>query len=177
MSSPGTYNSDQLRIIPHPSLSGHFLIESAQSIPLSPEELFPFYGDPLNLERITPPWLHFHVVTPLPIEMRQGITLDYRLRLHGIPLKWRSIISHWESPFRFVDEQLIGPYRKWHHEHLFESAPYGTRVVDRVTYAPPGGRWINRFFVQPDLFKIFHYRNQTLRQLLTPNDKSGAKRT
>lgn len=156
---------DLLRIGPHPDRKGEFLIEARQWISRSPTELFPFYGDPLNLERITPPWLHFQVVTPQPIEMASGLFLDYRLRLRGIPLRWRSEISVWDPPYRFVDEQRLGPYRKWHHEHLFEPAGKGTTILDRVTYVPRGGRLINTLFVQPDLNRIFRFRQQKLAEI------------
>ncbi len=167
MSPVSPFAQDQLRIIPHPELNGSYLIEADQWIPLTPAEIFSFYGDPFNLERITPPWLQFRVVTPLPIEMQEGLKLDYRLKLHGLPVKWQSLISAWEPPHRFVDQQVIGPYRRWYHEHLFQELEGGTRVIDRVTYAVPGGRLINRFFVQPDLMKIFRYRREVLEEVFS----------
>jgi ligand-binding SRPBCC domain-containing protein len=84
-------------------------------------DVFEFFSDAYNLEEITPPWLHFSVQTPAPIEMKRGALIDYRLRLHGIPIHWRTEITAWEPPFRFVDEQLRGPYRYWRHERrIFE---------------------------------------------------------
>ena len=88
--------------------------------------------------------------------------IDYRLRVHGVPVRWRTEITAWEPPHRFVDDQLRGPYRWWHHEHLFEAVDGGTRAVDRVDYAPTGGRLANRLLVQRDLERIFAYRQRVL---------------
>lgn len=131
--------------------------------PLS--EVFPFFADARNLERITPPWLRFHVLTPGDIEMREGLTIDYRLRLRGIPIRWTSRISAWEPPGRFVDEQERGPYLAWHHEHRFREVDGMTVAEDDVAYAVPGGRLVNRFLVAPDLRRVFAYRSTRLREI------------
>ena len=159
--------TETLRIAPHPTLKGHSLIEAAQWFPLPVDKVFSFFSDPFNLEEITPPWLHFQVLHDPPLAIVQGLELNYRLRLHGLPLKWRSRISVWEPIQAFVDEQLIGPYRTWYHEHRFEPSQNGTLVLDRVTYAVPGGERINRWFVQPDLLKIFSYRQTALARILS----------
>ena len=91
--------------------------------------------------------------------------IDYKLRLHGIPIRWQSEISIWEPPTRFVDRQTRGPYRLWHHEHSFVERDGGTLVIDHVNYRPPGGRLVNRLFVVPDLRKIFGFRMQKLSEL------------
>ena len=135
-------------------------------VPRDLEPVFAFFSDARNLEEITPPWLHFHVVTPEPIEMRVGTLIDYRLRLHGIPLRWQSEITAWKPPARFVDEQRRGPYRLWVHEHTFAATPEGTLVRDHVQYAVLGGRLIERFFVRPDVEKIFAYRRDCLTRIL-----------
>jgi ligand-binding SRPBCC domain-containing protein len=109
--------------------------------------------------------MHFRVVTPAPIRIEPGTVIDYQLRIHGIPLRWRSKIAVWEPPQRFVDEQVRGPYRRWHHEHLFDETPGGTRIRDIVHYAVPGGRLVHALFVKPDLLKIFAYRTKRLREL------------
>jgi ligand-binding SRPBCC domain-containing protein len=133
-------------------------------LPLPPEELFPFFADVANLEAITPPWLHFHIVTPPPIVMREGALIDYRLRVHGLPLRWRTRISAWQPPHRFVDEQIRGPYRRWIHEHTFESRPGGTLARDVVRYAVPFDFLAHHWFVRPDVERIFQYRSAALTQ-------------
>lgn len=133
-------------------------------------EVFPFFADARNLETLTPPWLRFEILTPLPIEMRVGCLIDYQLRLHGLPLRWRSEITVWEPPTRFVDEQRRGPYRFWAHEHRFVEHDGGTWVGDHVRYAVWGGRLLEALFVRPDLNRIFAYRRDKLRALFgTPN--------
>lgn len=134
-------------------------------LPQPPAEVFRFFADATNLEMLTPPWLGFSILTPAPIEMRAGTRIDYRLRLRGIPVRWQSEITVWEPPERFIDEQRRGPYRVWIHEHNFRPQGAGTLVGDRVQYAVPGGKFINRFLVAPDLKKIFDYRHSALRQL------------
>ena len=136
-------------------------------IPRPLEDVFPFFADAHNLEAITPPLLKFRIVTPGPIEMREGALIDYRLSLHGIPFGWRTRIAAWEPPYRFVDEQLKGPYSLWHHEHTFEERDGGTLCVDVVDYAFFGGDLIHRLFVKPDLDRIFAYRKQRMVELLT----------
>src|SRR5579871_5848818 len=89
-----------------------------QFLPRPLEEVFPFFADAGNLPILTPPWLHFHILTTRPIEMRRGALIDYRLRIHGLPIRWQSEIVEWDPPHRFVDEQRRGPYRLWHHEHV-----------------------------------------------------------
>jgi ligand-binding SRPBCC domain-containing protein len=139
-----------------------YVLERRQRLELPPERAFEFYGDALNLEAITPPWLGFRVVTPGPIEMRPGALIDYRLRLHGVPVRWRTRIAVWEPPLRFVDVQVRGPYAMWEHEHSF--APVGSDAVvirDRVRYALPFGavgRLAHRLFVARDLERIFDFR-------------------
>jgi len=139
-----------------------FRLEREQYIPLGLEATFAFFADARNLERLTPPWLHFQVLTPGLIEMRAGTLIDYRLRTRGIPVRWRSEITAWEPPHRFVDVQRWGPYRAWQHTHTFKRLGSGTLVRDVVSYAVPGGDVINRFLVGPDLAKIFDYRARQL---------------
>jgi ligand-binding SRPBCC domain-containing protein len=105
-------------------------------VPAPLEAAFAFFSDASNLERLTPGWVQFSIVTPLPVVMRAGLEIDYRIRLHGLPLAWRSRIDVWEPNHRFVDRQTAGPYVWWRHEHRFETAGAGTRVIDEVEYLP-----------------------------------------
>jgi ligand-binding SRPBCC domain-containing protein len=126
------------------------------------EEVFPFFADARNLEALTPPWLRFEVRTPAPIEMRAGALIDYRLRVHGLPLRWQSEITAWDPPHLFVDEQRRGPYRLWRHEHRFRADGDGTLVEDEVTYAVWGGGLVDALFVKRDLARIFAFRREAL---------------
>lgn len=139
--------------------------ETHLTIPRPRGEVFRFFADATNLERITPPWLRFRIVTPLPITMQVGVCIDYRLRVHGVPFSWRTRIAAWEPPYRFVDEQLRGPYRRWVHEHLFLEGEAGTTCVDRVEYAVPGGALLDRLLVRRDVERIFAFRRGALLQL------------
>lgn len=131
-------------------------------LPKSPEEIFPFFADANNLGAITPPWLEFTIVGRAPIEMKAGATIDYRLRVHGVPLRWRTEITLWQPPFRFRDEQRRGPYRRWLHTHSFVPHDGGTLCVDDVDFSVPGGRLIERLFVRRDVRAIFEYRQLAL---------------
>lgn len=138
-------------------------------LPRSRSELFPFFADARNLEAITPSWLSFSVLTPLPIAMRAGTRIDYRLRIHGIPLHWLSEITDWRPPCSFVDEQRRGPYRHWRHTHTFAENGGGTLCRDFVEYAPRGGWLMNSLFVRRDLSRIFAFRHEALRRLFPAN--------
>lgn len=141
------------------------LLEASVWLPRSPEEVFPFFADAANLNQLTPPWLNFRIVTPLPIVMREGAIIDYRITLKVVPMRWRTRIAAWEPSRRFVDEQIKGPYALWHHEHLFEPERGGTRCVDRVRYAHWGGAVAESLLVRPDLDKIFAFRREVMLQL------------
>src|SRR4051812_37502925 len=96
-------------------------LHRAAVVPATLDETFAFFADAANLQRLTPPWLHFTIRTPLPIAMREGTTIDYRVWLRGLPMPWRSRIDAWEPGVCFVDRQIVGPYRWWRHEHRFEA--------------------------------------------------------
>jgi len=132
-------------------------------LPLPPADLFPFFADAGNLEAITPRWLNFRVVTRLPIVMEEGVLIDYRLRVHGVPMRWRTRINAWEPPRRFVDEQLRGPYRLWVHEHTFEPQAGGTLVQEHVRYAVRLDWLVHRWLVRPEVERIFAFRERALR--------------
>lgn len=142
-----------------------FIMESRLFLPRSPESIFPFFADAGNLEAITPPWLHFQILTPRPIEMHAGTIIEYRLRLYGIAMSWLTEITEWEPPYRFVDEQKRGPYRKWIHEHTFTARDGGCEMRDSVQYAMRGGWWVDRLFVRKNVRRIFDYRAEMLRHL------------
>jgi ligand-binding SRPBCC domain-containing protein len=114
-----------------------------------------------HLPRITPPWLHFSILTSPPIEMRPGLEIAYRISLYGLPMPWRSRIDVWTPNLCFVDRQFVGPYRWWRHEHRFETVSAGTRVIDHVDYAPRVG-WLSGALVRRDLQRIFAYRHEAL---------------
>jgi len=133
-------------------------------LPLPPADVFPFFSDAASLDAITPPWLSFRIVTPLPVRMREGALIDYRLRVHVLPLRWRTRINAWQPPHRFVDEQVRGPYRLWIHEHTFEPRNGGTLARDRVRYAVPFDALLHRWFVRPDIEKIFDFRMAELKR-------------
>lgn len=129
-------------------------------------EVFAFFADARNLEKLTPPLLKFEVLTPGPIEMGEGVLIDYRLRVHGVPIGWKTEIPVWEPPTRFVDRAIKSPYSLWHHEHTFQEVggdggQAATLVRDVVDYRPKG--WVlagavNRCFVRRDLLEIFRFR-------------------
>ena len=146
------------------------VLERAQRVELPPELAFDFYGDADNLEPLTPPWLRVEVTTPMPIEMGAGTLLDYRLRLHGVPVRWRTRIESWEPPHRFLDVQVRGPYSLWEHTHTFEPLGDGaTTIRDRVRYAIPYGplgSLAHALFVRRDLARIFDYRQEAVAERL-----------
>ena len=156
-----------------PSSRGGFVLACEMTFPLERDELFPFFADAGNLERITPPQLRFRILTPRPIEMAEGTLIDYRLRIRGVPVRWRSEIAAWEPPCRFVDRQLVGPYRWWHHEHLFLPHPQGTLVRDVVHYGVPGGRLVHGLLVRRELAGIFEFRSETLRSIFGGLEPAG----
>ena len=145
------------------------VLEREQLLPRPVDEVFAFFAQARNLERITPAWLRFEVLTPAPIDMRRGTLIRYRLRIHAVPLRWISRIEEWESGRVFVDRQLRGPYRLWDHRHEFVDCDEGTVVRDRVRYALPLGRLgglAHAAFVRRDLERIFDFRQAAVAQLL-----------
>jgi ligand-binding SRPBCC domain-containing protein len=144
-------------------------IQRRQYVDRPLDEVFAFFAQARNLERITPRWLRFEVLTPEPVEMSVGAILDYRLTLHGVPLGWTSQIEVWEPGRQFVDRCIRGPFSLWHHRHRFTASGHGTSVADEVHYAPPLGilgELAHPVFVARDLERIFDHRHQAVTELL-----------
>jgi ligand-binding SRPBCC domain-containing protein len=147
-----------------------YVLERDLSLPVARAQVFPFFAEARNLERLTPPSLHFEILTPGTIHMRSGAIIEYRLRLSGIPIRWRTVIAEWDPPSRFVDVQEKGPYALWRHTHIFDETPDGTRMRDRVEYELPFGalgRLAHFLFVGRRLNDIFAFRARIVRELLT----------
>jgi hypothetical protein len=149
------------------------VLERDQRIPRPLPEVFAFFADAANLERITPGFLGFEILTPLPVRMAAGARIDYRVRLFGVPLLWRTRIEVFEAGRRFVDVQERGPYRLWRHLHEFEEVPGGTLMRDRVEYEVPLGplgALARALFVRPTLERIFDHRRDAVAALLPPRE-------
>lgn len=149
-------------------------LRTEMHLPRPREAVFAFFADAANLQKITPPELGFKICSSLPIAMRPGTEIDYRLSLFGFRFNWRTLISCWEPPQRFVDEQLRGPYRQWVHSHDFVEAEGGTIITDHVAYRLPGWPLGEAAFplVKLQLDRIFHYRQAAIRRLLLEPEPS-----
>ncbi len=147
------------------------VVLAQQYLPAPIGEVFAFFSDARNLERITPKTVRFEILTPEPIEMGVGTLIDYRLRIKGLPIRWRTQICEWDPPSRFADEQLKGPYHLWHHTHWFKKDGERTLIGDRIEYRPRGGPLINALFVKRDVKGIFTYRQKVLAEIF---GKEGA---
>jgi ligand-binding SRPBCC domain-containing protein len=153
-----------------------YSLRREQVLPLSLEEAWGFFATPANLQQITPPWLHFSITSPVPGEMYAGLMVTYRLLLLGVPMTWVTEITHNRPPYYFVDEQRLGPYQLWHHEHIFQEDSHGVRMVDLVHYAMPLmalGRLIHRLMIRGRLEAIFDFRRERLQQLFPPPGETG----
>ena len=149
-------------------MSASYQLIREQWIPKPIEEAFAFFSRPENLEEITPPLLGFHILRA-PGEIHTGSLIEYKLRVRGVPMKWLTEITVWEPPYRFVDNQLKGPYKLWHHEHRFTPENGGTRMRDQVDYALPFGilgHMVHTLIVKRDVETIFRYRQKRLEELL-----------
>ena len=144
--------------------------EVRQTLPTTLRQAWEFFADPRNLARITPPSLGFEVTSELPERMYAGMIITYRVRpLLGVPVTWVTEITHVDEPRLFVDEQRFGPYRFWHHQHLFREIPGGVEARDIVHYAlPPGGGAVRRALVAPRLRQIFSHRKDVLERTFGP---------
>lgn len=130
--------------------------------------MFPFFSDTKNLELITPKWLNFKVADQSTQSVEHGTLINYNLKLKGLPIKWRTEITAWSPPDGFVDNQLKGPYSRWHHTHSFSELAGGTLMEDRVAYRLPLGalgRLVAGSFVANDVKKIFAYRKEVIEEM------------
>lgn len=133
------------------------------------KEVFDFFSKAENLEQLTPKTLKFKILTPLPIEMRMGALIDYKIKIRGVPMTWKTEISIWEPGNRFVDRQLKGPYKQWIHEHRFISEGSKTRMFDTVDYVLPFGplgQILHALFIRREVEGIFRYREIAINQWL-----------
>lgn len=145
-----------------------------QWIPCPIQEVFAFFADAHNLEEITPPWLGFRIISTTSKTVSEGTEIRYRLRLHGLPIRWKTEIRHWDQPNRFVDVQRSGPYRLWHHTHRFEAHGNRTKMIDVVRYVLPFGivgRIVHAIKVKSDVRKIFDYRHHKIAELFEEPQK------
>ena len=145
-----------------------YSLEREQLVKKSLEEVFHFFSRPENLARITPSDMGFNILTPSPITMRNGTVIDYTIRIFGFNIHWRTLITAYDPPHGFTDEQLKGPYSYWHHRHQFEKTENGIRIYDKVTYSLPFGylgRLVHFLFVRRKLEYIFNYRSKVIKEI------------
>jgi ligand-binding SRPBCC domain-containing protein len=124
-------------------------------------EVFRSFQDAAALESMSPPWVHCRMITPAPTEMRLNARIEYRFRLHGIPFRWEAVVTVWDPPYQFVDEQRRGPYRRWKHTHTFVEDHGGTMIRDDIEFEVSGGSAVGWLVVR-DLRKVFRFRHQAL---------------
>ncbi len=151
------------------------VLRAELELPLPIDEVFAFFSQAENLEKITPREVQFKIVTPVPIKMEPGTIIDYQIKIQGIAFRWRSRIPVWQPPYEFMDEQVKGPYAKWEHTHQFETTPGGTMIRDTVRYrllfSPLGD--IVHPFVRRQLTGIFNYRQEAVAKHLLGRDTTG----
>lgn len=149
-------------------MAKRYQLVKSQVVPVGREELFAFFMNVSNLERLTPPFLHFRILTPLPIVMGAGTVIEYQLSLFGVPFRWKTLIEKYEVNRFFIDVQLAGPYHYWHHRHDFGDVAGGTEIRDTVDYELPLGvlgEIGQIFFVRRQLETIFEFRQKVIRHL------------
>lgn len=154
------------------------ILKRELTLDLPRAEVFDFFADAGNLERITPPELRFNIITPQPINIREGALIDYTLRMRGVPVTWRTEISIWNPPYEFVDQQLKGPYKQWIHRHTFtELESCRTLIEDEVRYRLPLGPLGNiaHFLIRRELDYIFDFRQKAVAELLSTSAEARTK--
>ena len=144
-----------------------FQLRCQMLVKLPIKEVFEVFQNPYNLIKITPPSMGFEVTNKKPVQMRKGELIHYRFRMMGLPLTWTTLISDYAPPFRFIDEQLKGPYTRWHHLHTFKEIAGGVEVSDIVDYKLPLGMLglLGQPIVKPQLLQIFRFRQQALSKM------------
>ena len=145
-----------------------YILNRRQLVRRPREEVFAFFEKAENLVRITPPKMKFNILTPLPIEMRPGALIDYSVNILGVARHWRTQITDYRPPHKFVDSQLKGPYTFWHHTHIFEETDEGTMITDEVRYVVPFGvfgRLANVLIIRRELEKVFDFRSQVIERV------------
>lgn len=145
------------------------VLKEEQVIEKPIDEVFDFFKCPENLEKITPSSLGFQILTPKPIVMEKGRLIDYSIKIVGIPQRWTTLITDYDPPHKFVDEQLKGPYSLWHHTHEFESRGNATLIKDTVRYVIGMGilgEFAHTLFVRNQLTHIFRHRKQVIADYL-----------
>lgn len=143
-----------------------YTFKKEQFVPSDMETVFDFFSRPENLEKITPPAMGFHIMTPNPIEMKKGAIIDYTVNIMGVPVRWRTMITSYKKNQFFVDEQLKGPYSYWYHKHSFEPVEGGINIIDEITYALPLEAFrniVHPLLIKPQLKKIFSFRFQIIK--------------
>jgi len=144
-----------------------YVLRQTQTVPCPLEKVFPYFEHPQNLEAMTPSSLKMEIITPPPIEMRKGALFDYIVKVRGLPMRWTTLITHYDPPHRFIDVQLRGPYAYWHHTHTFEARGAHTVLTDEVVYMMPFGPFgqlAHALFVKYDLANIFKFRRSVVEQ-------------
>ncbi len=153
------------------------IFRQEQWVPQELHQVFAFFERPENLSRLTPPWLHFKILSASPVPMQQGTEIEYQIKVRGLRFRWRSVISDYAPPYHFTDTQMTGPYRTWVHTHSFTKQNGGTLIQDEVRYSLPLGilgRIVNRLWVKADLARIFGYRREQISSFFPTPAKSQA---
>ena len=177
--TPAPHSAGDIRVVPDtdPAHGRIWRLSAVQHLDHPIDEVFPFFADAHNLEKLTPDFLKFEVLTPKPIEMRSGLILHYKLKVRALPIRWTTEILDWDPPHKFIDNQAKGPYALWHHTHTFEPTDDGATICrDEVRYRPAG--WflaplVNRLAVQRDVTNIFRYRFEQLEAFFPPRPPSA----
>jgi ligand-binding SRPBCC domain-containing protein len=149
-----------------------------QAVPVPLDRVYPFFEDAHNLARMTPPEMGFAILTPGPIEMREGALIDYVVRIGPLPMRWTTLITRYDAPRAFVDVQLKGPYSYWHHHHEFTPFDGGTEIADTIHYAIPFGPLgtvAHALFVRRQLERIFDYRMAFIKDIFDGKRKDTHK--